>query len=52
MNTPTIRELLTDFDITDPKHEGLARRVEVLLQWLPDAGEVFADEVRSTLDGK
>ena len=31
MGKPTIREILTDFDITDPKHELLAERVEAVL---------------------
>jgi len=31
VSKPTIRELLTDFDITDPKHEELAVRVEKVL---------------------
>lgn len=32
MGKPTIREILTDFDITDPKHELLAERVEAVLK--------------------
>jgi hypothetical protein len=31
LRKPTIREILTDFDITDPKHEMLAERVEKVL---------------------
>lgn len=41
MGKPTIREILTDFDITDPKHELLAERVEAVLRLNRPARELL-----------
>jgi len=58
VSKPTIREILTDFDITDPKHELLAERVEKVLALVepisrdavPSAG--LAKSIMRALDGE
>lgn len=60
MPKPTVREILTDFDITDPKHEMLAERVEKVLAICnaetrhnsPRAVRGFAGIIISVLDGE
>lgn len=58
MGKPTIREILTDFDITDPKHELLAERVEAVLEVIGADPEAYEDAktlamaVRRALEGE